>query len=119
MLQEGRAWTQHSQASRVHLICLLNVLVNEVVKKESSILETGTPLVLMCSMQYMKQGSHRNVSSVHYSLHQTSLANRAHKHTKQRYCLVIKKISTLKLRKVKSFRGISIQKAGSKEALGL
>lgn len=56
---------QHSQESCVHLICQLSVLVNEAVKKESSILAAGTPLVLMCSMQYMKQGSHRNVSSVH------------------------------------------------------
>lgn len=80
MLQEGRAWTQHSQANRVHLICQLSVLVNEAVQKESSILEAGTPLVLMCSMQYMKQGSHRNVSSVYLFLHQTSLAKGAHKH---------------------------------------
>lgn len=65
MVQGGRAWMQHSQASRVHPICQLSVLVNEIVKKESSILEAGTPLVLMCSLQYMKQGSHRNVSSVH------------------------------------------------------
>lgn len=115
MLQEGRAWTQHSQGSRVHLICQLSVLVNEVVKKESSVLEAETPLVLMCSMWYMKQGSHRNVSSVHLFPHQTSLAKGVHKHTKQRHCLVIKEISALKLRKVKSFSSISIQKVESKE----
>lgn len=69
----------------------------------------------MYSMWYMKQGSHRNVSRVHLFLHQTSLAKGAHEHTKQRHCLVIKKISALKLRKVKFFRGISILKVGYKK----
>lgn len=73
----------------------------------------------------MKQSGQKNVSSVHFFLHQMNLARRACGHRKQRDCLVIKKNDkcseagkSVCLQRRYHPEGISPQEGGSKEELG-